>query len=452
MKTRHLTSLRILAVLTWLIVGSVASGQPDDGDLRTAFRQVYERYEAAVSASDLDTAAAAAEEALRLGIELFGETHPNTANLRQNHALMLELQGFPDEAETEYLAALDILDALETADPLAAVQIFIRLSGLDQGVETQAEYLRRALAIQRAAAPDDMLAYADLAVDAADLLSTTATGRPHAADILRPVLDELEDLHGEDSPRLVPVLLALGRADANIYDDDLHLRWARRAVDITEQAFPNDALARANVAIEVGRDLLRVSRSPSSEPFLEDALGVYEEALGPDDQRTAFAAMWLGEARFGMNRFALAERPLLAALEFFVDEGEFQAEEFRIRMLLSEIYLRTDRSDDATPHLMELGRLSAFSEEHEYLPVYKAAPVYPSRAARLGIDGHVTVEYTVTTTGQTDNVHVIESTSSVFDRAAIESAQRYRYIPRVIDGEPVEVDGVTTTIFFEIEN
>jgi protein TonB len=46
---------------------------------------------------------------------------------------------------------------------------------------------------------------------------------------------------------------------------------------------------------------------------------------------------------------------------------------------------------------------------------------------------------------------VIESTSSLFDRAALESALKYKYKPRVIDGEPVEVPGVRTIIRFELE-
>jgi protein TonB len=84
----------------------------------------------------------------------------------------------------------------------------------------------------------------------------------------------------------------------------------------------------------------------------------------------------------------------------------------------------------------------------EYLPIVKVAPIYPARAAERGIEGYVIVEYTVTKDGTTKNVHVIKSTSSLFDHAAIESAQKYKYKPRVVDGEPVEVPGVRTKITF----
>jgi protein TonB len=88
----------------------------------------------------------------------------------------------------------------------------------------------------------------------------------------------------------------------------------------------------------------------------------------------------------------------------------------------------------------------------EYLPIVKVAPVYPPRAAARGLEGYVVVQYTVTTTGDTRDVTIVESSSSLFDRAAVESAQKYKYKPRVIDGTAVEVAGVTTRIEFVLED
>jgi protein TonB len=100
---------------------------------------------------------------------------------------------------------------------------------------------------------------------------------------------------------------------------------------------------------------------------------------------------------------------------------------------------------------MNLGGLGFGVSDGEYLPIVKVAPVYPARAASRGLEGYVIVEYTVTRTGSTRDPVIIESTSSLFDRAAIDSALKYKYKPRVIDGEPVEVPGVRTIIRFELE-
>ena len=86
----------------------------------------------------------------------------------------------------------------------------------------------------------------------------------------------------------------------------------------------------------------------------------------------------------------------------------------------------------------------------EYLPIVKVAPVYPSRALSRGLEGYVIVEFTVTQTGAVKDVTVVESTSSLFERAATEAAYKFKYKPRVIDGVAVEVPGVRNKITFEI--
>lgn len=88
----------------------------------------------------------------------------------------------------------------------------------------------------------------------------------------------------------------------------------------------------------------------------------------------------------------------------------------------------------------------------EYIPIVTVAPHYPARALSQGIEGYVIVEYTVTTTGGTRDPVIVESSNTVFDRAALDSVLKYRYRPRVIDGEPVEVSGVRRLIRFELDD
>jgi periplasmic protein TonB len=91
----------------------------------------------------------------------------------------------------------------------------------------------------------------------------------------------------------------------------------------------------------------------------------------------------------------------------------------------------------------------AFSEG-EYLPIVKVPPEYPSSALSRGIEGFCTVEYTVTETGTTRDPQPIESEcitkegkpTSVFNRASVKAALKFKYKPKVVDGKPVEVSGV----------
>jgi protein TonB len=86
--------------------------------------------------------------------------------------------------------------------------------------------------------------------------------------------------------------------------------------------------------------------------------------------------------------------------------------------------------------------------EGDYLPIVKVAPIYPQRALSRGVQGFCVVQYTVTRQGTIRNPFVIEDqcTSSLFHRASIQAALKFKYKPRVIDGQAVEVPGVTYEI------
>jgi len=91
--------------------------------------------------------------------------------------------------------------------------------------------------------------------------------------------------------------------------------------------------------------------------------------------------------------------------------------------------------------------------EGDYLPIVKVAPIYPQRALSRGIEGFCVVQYTVTKQGTIRDPFVIEDqcTSSLFHRASIQAALKFKYKPRVIDGQAVEVPGVQNKFTYEIE-
>ena len=90
--------------------------------------------------------------------------------------------------------------------------------------------------------------------------------------------------------------------------------------------------------------------------------------------------------------------------------------------------------------------------EGDYLPIVKVAPIYPNRALTRGIEGYCVVQYTVTRQGTTKDPLVIESqcTSSLFHRASLNAALKFKYKPRIMDGEAVEVPGVQNKFTYEI--
>ena len=95
--------------------------------------------------------------------------------------------------------------------------------------------------------------------------------------------------------------------------------------------------------------------------------------------------------------------------------------------------------------------LALDSGDGEYLPIVKVQPVYPRRALSRGIEGYVIVEFTVTKSGTVSTPRVVKAEpEEIFNRAAMDAALKFKYKPRVVNGEAVEVAGVQNKITFQI--
>jgi protein TonB len=90
--------------------------------------------------------------------------------------------------------------------------------------------------------------------------------------------------------------------------------------------------------------------------------------------------------------------------------------------------------------------------EGDYLPIVKVAPIYPQRALSRSVEGYCVVQYTVTKNGTIREPFVVEDqcTSSLFHRASVQAAMKFKYKPRVLDGQAVEVPGVQNKFTYEI--
>lgn len=100
---------------------------------------------------------------------------------------------------------------------------------------------------------------------------------------------------------------------------------------------------------------------------------------------------------------------------------------------------------------LDISGNGGFSADGEYLPIVKVAPVYPRRALTRGIEGYVLLEFTVTKSGQVQDPVVVEADPpGIFDRAAMQAALKFKYKPKVVNGEPIDVSGVRNLITFEL--
>ena len=90
--------------------------------------------------------------------------------------------------------------------------------------------------------------------------------------------------------------------------------------------------------------------------------------------------------------------------------------------------------------------------EGDYLPIVKVAPIYPTRALSRGIEGSCVVQYTVTRLGTIKDPVVVQDqcSSALFHDASVNAALKFKYKPRVVSGEEVEVTGVQNKFTYQI--
>jgi len=84
-------------------------------------------------------------------------------------------------------------------------------------------------------------------------------------------------------------------------------------------------------------------------------------------------------------------------------------------------------------------------------PIVRIPPEYPHQAITRNIEGWVMVEFTITIAGTVEDVRVIESEpSSIFDRESIRAIKRWKYQPKMENGQPVPQFNMREVIRFQI--
>jgi protein TonB len=97
--------------------------------------------------------------------------------------------------------------------------------------------------------------------------------------------------------------------------------------------------------------------------------------------------------------------------------------------------------------------ISIAASDSDVIPVVRVSPQYPLRASERGIEGWVEVEFTISKLGTVKDPRVFNShPSSIFDRAALKAIRKWKYNPKIEDGEPVERPGIKVRLKFELSN
>lgn len=116
--------------------------------------------------------------------------------------------------------------------------------------------------------------------------------------------------------------------------------------------------------------------------------------------------------------------------------------------------LNIDRGGANIETGLDIGSAGISATDGDYLPLVAIAPQYPTRAAQRGIQGWCLVSFTVNGLGNVveETIEVVDAEpASIFDRSSIRAAARFKFQPRVVNGEGVEVPGVQYLFRYQLE-
>ncbi len=280
---------------------------------------------------------------------------------------------------------------------------------------------------------------AKLAINYAALLNDVGHYKK-ARKTLDGKLEVLAAQYGDDAAELVPIMMQLARAAKT---PDAALEYFGRAARSSKGY--DDNLVETQKNFEIMTILLRQGGAAFVEPYVDRTYGIYSERLEPNDFRLGLMsyhkARWatarghhdqaLGYLRGALTAFKNPEREGMGSLQRTV----------RIQMV--ETLEELGQRNAATEHLLLLGAQQDWSPQGE--PVYKPAPVVPVDAMKKGIEGEVTLSFTVDEQGFVVNPSVSESSQPTLNDAALAMVKAFRYAPRFIDSNPVATEGIEFT-------
>lgn len=143
---------------------------------------------------------------------------------------------------------------------------------------------------------------------------------------------------------------------------------------------------------------------------------------------------------------------LQAAIQAWTDPSQSKELESACSGLLGSLYIGDIPHDNQ--HLFDncpkkWKTLVLLNPDREVLPIVRIEPVYSRGAIAKGIRGFVEIIFDVTQDGNTTNIRVLKSSNPIFNRDSIVSVRRWKYLPKLVDGQPTQSFDLVTRALCE---
>jgi hypothetical protein len=184
------------------------------------------------------------------------------------------------------------------------------------------------------------------------------------AEAARPVLKESVErtaaLHGEDSEKMIPVLMNYADARAEIQNSRGMERSYDDALKVAAKIHGEESPDYAGISLRAGINILEQAQSGRAARYLQQSDRIFTELVGESDIRTAYARFFLGKLEMSRREYHDATGYLLGALPGFSD-GSAVGTEYLIytHTFLAQAYEARGMSGEATEHALAVDNLKA---------------------------------------------------------------------------------------------
>jgi len=299
------------------------------------------------------------------------------------------------------------------------------------------------------------------------------------------------ELHPHDKKNIAQLALQYGRS---LPINRHRMAVLEKAHELYEEAWPEGDAAHIDALVALASDYARHRYDKDSTKLFKEARKIAENIYGKNSIEVAEVYVaesqssqkhWKGIDSYGSKAASKARKILkkipaeiseLPLAKVYFAEGKFElvhgSAEFATKSLvksleiqnrlapshpatiinhalLIEAYERLGKRHEATKHCIAIAKTSPQYDNQELLPIFKPQQVFPKNRIE---PARVELAFSVDETGfVTDPAITLSEGHKDFEKVALETILRYRYIPAVRDGQRIKVHGVKQTMTWTVQ-
>lgn len=249
-------------------------------------------------------------------------------------------------------------------------------------------------------------------------------------------------------------------SDYNVNQNKTNKKLSNKLLNMLENSNVSKE-ETATMVFSIARLRINAGKFSIAEEPLKVALEYFESDVKKNKSIIGEIQYWMAMAKIKKIKNEKAAEYLDNVLKFYdgsiPDPNGFALNSYLYLYKLSFINRDYDACDRYFENYSKLDKTLKFAKVNyddpsDILPIVRRNPRYPSKAAENGFEGFAVVSFTVNEEGETENIKSILSSHEIFEKPSINAAQKYKYRPRKINGNPVDVENVTVRIEYRLES